>query len=336
MPTASLADHARLRKLTDNIRPIGVDAYVDLVRIWLKRPLTERKRKQLERQYGVRLLVFDERMRFHSWYVQRLHFLQPSRDELKVIGQLVHKLGGLFNGAEISWDMIFANPTDCREAERFVSRHHVVKQRGPEQRVKWSHGTTRYSAEQGAPNVTVIYRDKLSRVRQCENCLHMDWRINGIEALERGGIYCIEDLLELDYREFWEPRLLFYAVDPRLLGKRIHQHVLGKGRRHGARIVYYGEDKRFRYDVDYVIGAATIKLAKESQRLIDQFRGQFDVNECLVTIPTPSQWLPSRNGVSEKGQELPKTASKTERKAWSTLSRRKQGSENEEYDGAAM
>jgi hypothetical protein len=53
----------------------------------------------------------------------------------------------------------------------------------------------------------------------------------GLNAVRRAGIESGRDLLQFDHRQFWQERLLLFAVDKKRLGRMISNHLEGRKRR---------------------------------------------------------------------------------------------------------
>ncbi len=230
MSRSYLTDRERARKLAQEIAPSRVDAYFDKVQIWLKEKLPRSQQPEwLQKARRThRAHKHDGAMRYHGDYVQRWQLRQPTRDELQWMSRLD---GVLLNGVEVSLDWVLRYMDERDAAFGWLCRCHVMPGQRGDQQIRWVKGRVRYSGPQGAPNVLAMYADRRSRISGERFCVHLDWRINGVEALQRAGIRSVQDLLNFSHYGFWKKRLRCYEVDTKKLGRVYHERVLGKGRR---------------------------------------------------------------------------------------------------------
>jgi hypothetical protein len=192
---------------------------------------------------------------------------------------------------EIAW--VFSSRSDKDAAFEFLCRHFVKKNHG-DQEIRFvgeEDKITRYSGPRSAPNVSVIYADKGSKVTG-EDCVHIDWRINGGAALRRAGIHSLRDLLDLDYRQFWGKRLKISSLNLRSLG-RMHCNRNNLIKRRGPWVQYYCNG-RFTYDVHLRIGSTIARAYQSTQAVIDRYRKDFEVNRCVITHEVPHLLPPMR------------------------------------------
>lgn len=298
MTAAHLAGVGRLR----NITPSSVDAYVDKIQIWFNRVLPPARRPDwlMQALRSHRAHLHRGEMRFRREYIQRLQLRQPEPHELQWLSRLD---GVSLNGVEFSLDWTFEREYERDDAFEFITRHHVTPGRRGEHVVRWIRGKTRYSGAQGAPNLLVMYADKPSRISGKPYCLHLDWRLNGTQALRRIGIEEIDDLLSFDYQQFWEQRLTLYQIDTRMLGRLYHQHVMGRGRR---KPWVSRRSQGFCYDHDRSVGNLIFngEGKRQNQIVFDLFHTKFNVRKCLRRIEIPQSLLPVTSREDENDRRL--------------------------------
>jgi hypothetical protein len=266
--------------------PADKTSYVDGLQLWLKEPLP---RIQLE-WVAARCDSIDVRRQSKRWdpaYQMRLQMRRPRREALQWLATLT---GVLMNYAEIGLDWTFTTEEERDAAHEFVINHHIKRWHG-DQRVTFHKGT-RYTANRRVPNKLVSYADRPSRMTGEIHCVHVEWRLNGARTLRRAGIGKVSELLDLDHHQFWKNRLLLRRVNLEALGRQYNVHVLGKGRRRGPWIAFYGPGKSIRYNFDARAGYIVMQTSgsKEkgtrgtTQAVVDEFRKHFDVSRCLEAL----------------------------------------------------
>jgi hypothetical protein len=281
-------------KRVARIYPSGIEAYIDVVRVWLPRPLQQRELQWLKQQCGaVRWLTrskrWDRDRRYHVW----LQLCQPSEAALRFIADREHQL----NYTEVALDWMFDNEYERDRAREIANRNMVKKWHG-QQQVKFVNGT-RYTGKRKVPNKLVTYADKPSRTTGELFCVHIEWRLNGVKALRRAGIDSVNDLLTFNHGQFWHKRLVLKRVNVEKYGTLNNRHVSGRGPKRGS---WRKDCDGFVYDYDRTTGARLLRLLAikdpewvngdgqepasfaSTQRVIDHYRGQFNVNRCLEQL----------------------------------------------------
>ena len=282
------------RNAVASINPSDIFSYCDAIQIWLKHPLPRKDLTWLRSKCGS-IHVHDQPARFDWSYQQRLQLRQPTHAAL----QSLSTLNELYlNRVELSLDWTFANEPERDAAYQLVCLHHVKKWHG-QQHIGFKK-LTRYTGPPGARNLMALYPDKACRITGEVFCVHLDWRIKGPGAVRAAGVSSLHDLLDFNYRQFWEGKLLLCEFDVRSLGRHYNSHVAGKGRRRGPWIYFCGHDGWFAYDVDLRTGAIIIEALQSTQQVIDCYRGKFNVNRCLKSIEV-QHLLPSSHYYDEYG-----------------------------------
>ena len=288
--------------------PLAKLWYFDKIRIWLKRRLADERVVWLRKHCRGGLYEKKRRKQWDPRYVMGLELYQPDDEALQYLATLD---GVLLNYAEVALDWTFSNQQQVDEAYEFVRSFHVKRWHG-EQWVVFCRGSSRYTARQGVANLLVVYSDlPCRRLTEPTPCLHLEWRLTGARALQRAGLSTVSELLRLDHRQFWQARLLLRTVKQQALGHQYNRHVLGRGRRGGPWIEFYGSG--LAYDFDGRAGYVLMRRAGGStQSVVDLCGKQFDVSRCLSPLevdellPNVEQFLPAVTGSENdcRGVEL--------------------------------
>jgi hypothetical protein len=284
----NIASAERARNIAQNLRPSDISAYFDKVQAWVPQRLSGAALEQLQQHCGGRL---DVRNWTPKWdregrYRQRLQLNQPKPQALKQLSRID---GAHVNFVEVSLDWTFDDYHQLEEADWLIKQHWVKPWHG-KQEVREAK-STRYWAQRGARNVPLSYSDKASRITGEEHCLHMDWRVVSYEAVQRIGIEEAEDLCGYDLPEFWQKRLLLYAVDERKLGRAYHRQMLGQRRRRPW-ITRGRKHRTWQYDIDcdqqrgYLI--MKVYADGQTQQLLDMYR-TLELKQCLIPIQIQSR-----------------------------------------------
>jgi hypothetical protein len=227
---------------------------------------------------------------------QRIELRQPTVEALQ---QLAHRSDTLINKVEIAIHYLFDSPVARDDAWEFFHRHLIRRWHSTRQRIVVDRGTqarstdeegrigTRYDGERRARNMIVFYREGQSRITGELNCLHLEWRLNGREAVRNAGIESGQDLLEFNHRAFWQKRLQLYDVDRHRLGRLINNRVHGTRRRTSE----FEQRGRYRINLDGRTGENHLASHDTIQELVDHLKGSLRlerVHRALVPISTES------------------------------------------------
>jgi hypothetical protein len=260
------------------VQPAAIEAYFDKVQVWLLEPLSNGELGALRAECDGKVHLKKKRARFRRWGAEYEHFLvlrQPSRKALEV---LAGRKGLIINSLECALDWTFAEEEQKEIAANIVSQLHFKKyHRG--QGVRFV-GATRYSGPRGAPTIFVLYDDMRNRHTGAQECVHLEWRMVGLNAVRAAGVRSISDLLNFDHRSFWKERLLLFGVDLRKLGRSYHNHHLQTKRR-AAWISHHGS---FSYDHDLRAGATLVRAFALTQNLVDELSKRFSVKHALIAV----------------------------------------------------
>jgi hypothetical protein len=271
------------------VKPDGIWTYFDKVAVWLPYRVDSETLVTLQSQCGYFSHKYEP-ARFDYRFKHRLVFRQPNDAALKWIASQTE---ALINQVEIAVDYTFVKKAFRNDAFEFLHRHLVRRWHGKLQKIKLvvkgrkkkklkpyeiEGSPTRYDAYR-APNKTVLYRNKYSRITGELNCLHLEWHVNGKEAVRATGIFTGRDLLKFNHHKFWKERLLLYDVieDDDRVGRYIDNFVTKKKRRQPGPL----DGRR-----GHVILASELTM----QELVDRY-GQCRIQRLMLRLPT-DVWLP--------------------------------------------
>jgi hypothetical protein len=194
-------DAANTKPLTPPVFPSKVYPYFDNLQVWLLKPVDKATLAKLRKLCGKGgLHVHDHPARFDARYRQRLQFKQPS---VKALLWIASRNDALINRMEIALDFIFDSWADYHDAFEFLYENIVRRWHGKNQKVKLvsklkgqrklevvddicsSGQATFYDGPRSARSKIVFYKNMYSRITGELHCLHLEWRVNGLEALQR-------------------------------------------------------------------------------------------------------------------------------------------------------
>jgi hypothetical protein len=268
-------------------QPIGIYAYFDKIQFWVRKPLNPGALTWLGQQCGKGgLFVGNGPAPFSARFRHRIELRQPSPAALR---WLARHNDALINRAEITLDLTFKYRANVDEAWDFVHQHWVRRWHRKSQEIRAFRspprgddpgtGETRYDAGGQAPNRLVLYAENHTRITGELNCLHLEWRLNGLRAVRAVGINSGQDLPEFDHRAFWQRRLLFYTVDRRHLGLQIRNRRMGT-RRRSSRTYRSGG-----HWMDSKTGEVYARSYDTVQELIDELKSLCRIDLALKRIP---------------------------------------------------
>jgi hypothetical protein len=282
-----------LASIAARSNPAGIYAYFDAVTVrfrqpprvpdWLKAAL-QPAFDPISGRVKQRAHLTNEPLRYKPLYPFRLQLRQPIREEeLRWIEE--HDV--LITKLECALDWTFNSYHDLANAKDIVDEHWIKKWHRGHLREK---GSSRYWARKSAANIPVRYDDRACRITGEENCLHIEWRLCGAKAVKR-VFASVQELIEVDWYEFWEPRLLLYAVDVNELG-RLYSNQNGSRRRkdsdEDARVGYIlariAKPKQRKYRMPYRKRKEADVIGMTTQRVIDAYGRMFRSKSWLVRL----------------------------------------------------
>jgi hypothetical protein len=259
------------------------------------------------------LYVDNRPSSFGQGYRQRLEFKQPLDTALHWLAQ---RDDVLINRVEIALDFIFESWTARDEALEFLHFHLIRRWRSKKQQVRlYRAGTerdhrgrprpervdqvgdaqTRYDAGRWSRNGITAYLENHSRVTGELFCLHLEWRANGLRAVQAAGIKSARDLLDFDHHEFWKERLLLVDVDTERLGRLFRNRAKGSKSRSTA----FKPDRGRQINMDRRWGHAIKNSVGSLQELLDSHRTDVRLERALRPISN-SAWLPPSRRVERE------------------------------------
>jgi hypothetical protein len=209
-------------------------AYFDCIRLWLRSPVSARVIKKLRRLCGSLPDPHNKSFRFDRNYRQRLTFFQPTDAAVRWIAA---RRGSLVNHIQPAFDLIYSRRADAKAASAYFDRHRVRRWHRRSQGINYYRDRktdeilTRYDAPRKARNNVTDYLEDECRITGEGNCLHVEWRVEGVEAVRAAGIRSPRQLLTFDHRSFWQKRLRLYTVEPGRLGRLLNNRQAKTRRR---------------------------------------------------------------------------------------------------------
>jgi hypothetical protein len=252
------------------------------------------------------LYVENRPSRFGQGYRQRLELRQPLQTALQWVAE---RDDALVNRVEITLDYIFDSWSDRDQAQEFLHFHLIRRWRSKRQQVRLyrtskqldSRGRrtaervyeiedarTRYDSGRWSRNGITVYVENHSRVTGELFCLHLEWRANGLRAVQSAGIKSASDLLEFDHHEFWKKRLLLVDVDSERFGRIVRNRRAGsKSRSPAFKTCWPGRQ----VNIDRHWGSRFVRSVGSLQELLDTYRTEARLERALRPISN-SAWLP--------------------------------------------
>jgi hypothetical protein len=271
-------------------------AYFDQVQFWIVKPLDRQTIAWLQKHCRGRIHVHDKPAKFNPRYRQRINLFQPDEQTLRWVAECDH---ALINRVEVAIDYVMEG-TPREDGWAFLDRHLVRRWHGRKQNIRCG-GAARYDAGRSAPNVIVLYGESHSRITGEFNCLHLEWRLNGLKSVRKAGIRSGRGLLEFDHRKFWRKRLLLYDINRERLGRLLRNQA--SGRRSKTAEMEIWANKSFKYVVnpDARLGDIYVRSYDTVQELVDALKSTHRIrsdrlrpalipisNEFLLPDPSPS------------------------------------------------
>jgi hypothetical protein len=258
------------------------------VQAWIREPMDRTTLTELRELCG-RGGIYAENApaRFNTRYRQRIELRQPT---MRALSWLARRDDALINRAEIAVDYLFDNWAGRDDAFDFVHQHIVRRWHGKKQEIRVFKpsrrtdtdrlGGTRYDAGRSSPNSIVLYPEKHSRVTGELACLHLEWRLNGLKSVRAAGIRSGRDLIEFNHRQFWQKRLMLYAINRERLGRLIRNRARGNR----SKVPEFRPINGFKINWDKRTGDVWIRAHDTVQEVIDQLKASHRIYRALAPI----------------------------------------------------
>jgi hypothetical protein len=222
----------------------SVYAYVDVVRLWIRRPLSRKEWGWVNGEVGHPLLGYP--FKIQQGGRQRLLLTQPSEACLRFFAE---RDDVTINYAEIALDSITPHASEMKREVRvgFLQRWH-----GTRQVTIFTEDEDNFrTADRGCRGLSFqAYDTKPSKVTGEVDCFHLEAWINGVRALRQLGISSLSDLLVFDHARFWQRYFVIAAIDMERLG-RFHTNLRDGTRR---RPLMWRSESGFIFNTDAAVG----------------------------------------------------------------------------------
>jgi hypothetical protein len=268
----------------------SVYAYIDVLHVWLKHPLSPERVAWLSGECGWPLFGPPFKVDHSPWwgrsYHQALRLTQPSEEALT---WLAERDDALLTYAELAFDFI-ADEESKLLADVF-SQHFVQRWHRSRQTQLFENGNGRTGKRGHVGTNFQWYADLESKLTGEIDCFHLEAQIQGSAALRRLGIDHPRDLFRFDYAAFIRRHLkdAFFTCDCKRLGRHVANKRDGSKRR--APLI-----DRSDFNRDAATGNVLLRVLG-IQGVVDTFgRGRFLSSLCSCENkhhsgrpPTPAQ-----------------------------------------------
>jgi hypothetical protein len=294
--------------------PQAVHPYLDKIQVWLRSPADGTTLGALAKHCGRDGLYVDNKPApFGQGYRQRIELRQPSP---KALQWLADRNDVLINRVEIALDYIFDSPNAQDDAQQFLHFHLIRRWHSKKQQVRLYRASkerdsrgrrkaervseifqaeTRYDSSRRSRNGIVFYPEKHSRMTGELPCLHVEWRANGLRAVQVAGIRSATDLLEFDHYAFWQKRLVLVDVDIERLGRIFRNRAENtRSRAPAFKTDWAGRTT----NMDRYWGHVILGGVGSVQELLDSCSAEVRVQRALQVISN-SAWLPVSPSLEE-------------------------------------
>jgi hypothetical protein len=222
-----------MRYLEDQFKPSAIFTYFDRLRIWLREPLPMGAVDRL-RKLCAKVIVRRKRAWFDWRYRGSLEILQPTLSALQFLARLDNRV--LLNYVEIACDFIFAAPHDVKRCLRLFRDSFLQLWHRPTMIVKtYLQGyTTREPPEPGERRTGQwfqYYIDQPCRLTQESHCFHLEGKYQGVQFLQRVGLWHPRDLTNFDFDDHFTRKMMFYRLDLERLDRYDDNCRTGRKRR---------------------------------------------------------------------------------------------------------
>ena len=216
-------------------RLCDVYAYVDVVGVWHKRPLTAQRLRWLSGECGTPLIappfLVHKPARFDPSYVMYTRLLQPS----KAVHEWLADLDDIkMTYSELARDHNY-DEDGQHEVMGLLCNSSLVQRWHGNRRTRIFIEGANGSTGTGRGLSFTWYTTKPSKITGEVNCFHFEAKLCGSRELRRHGIYHPRDLLTFDHDQFWQEmwskRLTFATLDRAGLGRYVDNCAKGTKRR---------------------------------------------------------------------------------------------------------
>ena len=193
----------------------AVCTYIDVVRVWVRRPLKRAERRYLRKHFRP-VYIKTKPMVYQRRWCQLIILGQPSVAALRYLHTVT---GGvhLINYVELASDHITKDRRAADALHEYLDMHLYQPWHGKQR--PWSHAKTSYhSGKRWVRNTFVIYSSRPSKVTG-EPCCKLERRISTASAVRAVGITNLASLIGFDQAAFWNKALQLRAIDFSKLGR---------------------------------------------------------------------------------------------------------------------
>lgn len=173
----------------------------------------------------------------HEHLDKRVNLFQPSADILFDLAFGGIELGDYaINNVEIAIDFLPTSKVRKNKLQQFFDRHLVYNAGSKSQSSSQSkfyfylHKEMRYYTHQSEKQRFVVYSDKASRTDSSKHCTHVEMRIERLKQVKALEVYTFRNLIDFDFRSYWEKNLDLRKPNYTELGKKTNYRLKQTGR----------------------------------------------------------------------------------------------------------
>ena len=210
-------------------------------------------------------------------YRQRLELVRPDTEALRFLAKCRRRL----NCVKLALDWLLQNKAMLHAAGSII-KGHLIKRHHREEHGVTCLGDMLYLGRPTDKIRPAAYGDQACRHTGHPHCFHIEFRLKGMQTLNRAGIYSVTDLLNFDHRAFWERRLLLAELDYGYFGRMLATRHDGAGRRRKCT------------DEDRVTGLRLFQWVGNgsTQKIVDIYRKQIPLIARCLRFVSVSHLLP--------------------------------------------
>jgi hypothetical protein len=183
-------------------------AYIDTVKIWADYWIPTTVCGELQRLCHAKSWPIYEPMKFGSNWRSAMKLHRPTDAAFAFLDSLPCEL--MITQVHVSLDLVVANAWAAEKLKNWTSKFWV--KRWPGNRRSRAYATTQYCGTRRSANTLVAYANLPSKLGP-PNVGHLEWRMQTAGAVRAAGIATPWDLVDFDFRTFWQTHLILEEVD---------------------------------------------------------------------------------------------------------------------------
>ena len=200
----------------------GRISYIDTLWLCTYQPFHQQTLAELRRECrSVRVFT----LYYQSYGLARRYIIQgPSRAALRLLKTALGHNRYVISRVDIALDLCTTTSSRARLLQDFFDTH--LSQRWPGNKPVCNYEQTTYFRPAGSSRNFTIYSDRPSKKTTFPAC-RIERRFgnaNGCKSAS-ANFFTIDDLMDINFRDFWSRQLLLFSVDPQKLSMEIDKRV---------------------------------------------------------------------------------------------------------------